>query len=133
MAADTHIPAFRAGPVCGDDGCVCARPGVPCEEWVGIDETGEWCPCCGWNEAAHVFAARWTSNCVHEVTDWAICSGCLPAPNARPARSDELTDLRARHATVLAYLSEQAGTPGAGPLVPADLIRAMLTEESPRD
>lgn len=43
----------------------------------------------------------------------------------------EYDRLAARHATVLAYLDQRAGTPGAGPTVPADLIRSMLTEETP--
>lgn len=127
---DTAHPAHRQGSLCGNDDCPCAQLGTPCQEWEGgTDFT--WCPRCGWNQAAHVFAVRWTSNCSHDVTDWAICSGCRPGPAAVPAPRDELADLRARHTTVLAYLDQRAGTPGAGPTVPADLIRAMLTEETP--
>lgn len=48
-----------------------------------------------------------------------------------PRPADELADLRSRRDRVLAYLDQRAGTPGAGPTVPADLIRAMLTEETP--
>lgn len=104
--ADAAAPARDTAPACGLNDCTqtaCQSDPHPCGEWMDVvDETGEWCPRCGWNEAAHT-----------------------------PAPRDELADLRVRHATVLAYLDQRAGTPGAGPTVPADLIRAMLTEETP--
>lgn len=44
---------WRGGTVCGSEECPCAAPNLPCREWAGIAETGAFCPCCGWNEAAH--------------------------------------------------------------------------------
>lgn len=47
------------GPGCGNDGCPCQRPGKPCGEWQGIDdETGTWCPRCGWSRRHHPAVAN---------------------------------------------------------------------------
>jgi hypothetical protein len=55
----TPIPAVRVvmgedyGPGCGRPTCPCQAPGTPCDEWMGIPETGQWCPRCGWARRYH--------------------------------------------------------------------------------
>jgi hypothetical protein len=40
---------FRPG--CSNPDCPCRVPGVPCDEFMGID--GRFCPRCGWAKHMH--------------------------------------------------------------------------------
>lgn len=48
-------PAFKGG-FCSNLRCLCARPELPCEEYMPYHDDDGWCPRCGWNEAAHGWA-----------------------------------------------------------------------------
>jgi hypothetical protein len=62
VSGDEHdprgpYPMWQSRPPCGDLGCACAVPTVPCRTFEGHDDM-DWCPCCGWNRAAHTISAR---------------------------------------------------------------------------
>ncbi len=109
--------AFRGGS-CPNINCFCARPGLPCGEYEGDVSTRGWCPCCGWNEAAH---------------SWSGPQPAVPDDENVPARLDAAADaLEQHHHHGLAYeLREVAtqlcdgegGTPALRAAVAAALAR----------